>query len=344
MAHMIENNQLAYAGATPWHGLGVEVPRGTTGAEMLQLAGLNWRVQRRHLAMRDGTGNRATMLTEELASYRAIVRADTSKVFQIATTKYQPVQNSAIVEFFREFCEAGHATMETVGALRDGGVVWALARLNGGSTSWIGAGTTQMDFSAGDELRGYMLLATSHDGSMATVGMPTQVRVVCHNTLSAAVRDAKHEGTRTFTLRHSSKFDEAQRSRARSIMGMALEQVQEVNQLAAKLAAVTIDESGWLDFMSRLMGGQDKVLDPKTMDLTTTAREIQQATMTSPGSNLPSARGTLWGALNGVTYWTDHVAASRSQQNRLWSAWFGDRARLKAAALEAAQELAGVSV
>ena len=62
MAHMIENNMMAYVGAKPWHGLGFEVPVGATGQQMLEIAGFNWLVQRRAFAMRsvnaDGTVDR----------------------------------------------------------------------------------------------------------------------------------------------------------------------------------------------------------------------------------------------------------------------------------------------
>ena len=333
MAHMIENNQLAYVGAEPWHGLGVQMPEGATGTEMLAAAGLAWRVQRRSLAMRPGNGDNSRMITNTLDNFRAITRSDNDHVFQVASDRYQPVQNIDVVQFFREYCDAGHARMETVGALRDGAVVWALARLNGGSTATL---------AGGDELAGYMLLATSHDGSLKTIGQPTQVRVVCHNTLTAAIgaKDATH----TFSLRHSSKFDQAAKDNARRVMGMAIAQVAAANVLAGELAKVTIDESGWLEFMGRLMGGADKVIDPATAQLTRVAADIQEATMVSPGSALASARGTLWGALNGVTYYADWSSRARSQQNRMFSAWFGSNDNLKTRAAEVAAEMAGISL
>jgi hypothetical protein len=40
-----------------------------------------------------------------------------------------------------------------------------------------------------DVVNGYLLLATSCDGTLATVAMPTTVRVVCNNTLTIALRD-----------------------------------------------------------------------------------------------------------------------------------------------------------
>jgi phage/plasmid-like protein (TIGR03299 family) len=326
MAHMIENNMMAYTGAVPWHGLGVKVNEGATGAEMLAAAGMEWKVQRRAIAMRPSNGDKSVMLTSQLDEFRAIVRSDNDKVFQIASDRYQPVQNSEIVDFFHEYCNAGHATMETVGGLRDGAVVWALARLNGGSTRTIGTN---------DELRGYMLLATSHDGSLRTIGKPTQVRVVCHNTLTAAVGE---KSANTFSMKHTRKFGAADRDEAQRVMGMASKQVAETNQLAAELAAVTIDHDGWMEFMGKLLG--DGLIDPKTADLSRAAAAIQDATISSPGSALDTARGTLWGAVNGVTWYADHAARSRSDANRMFSAWFGPNEALKVKAMEVAKEMA----
>jgi phage/plasmid-like protein (TIGR03299 family) len=329
---MIENNMMAYKGAEPWHGLGFRVDENATGAEMLTKAGLEWKVQRRAIAMRPSNGDRNVMLTSQLDGFRAIVRSDNDVVFQVASDRYQPVQNAEIIDFFREYCEAGHAVMETVGGLRNGAVVWALARLNGGSTMEI-----QRD-GAVDELKGYMLLATSHDGSLKTIGKPTQVRVVCHNTLTAAI--GSHKGANTFSMRHTRKFDSQAKDEAQKVMGMAIQQVKEVNEVSAQLARVTIDHDGWMEFMGKLMG--DSLIDPKTADLSKTAQAIQDATISSPGSALATARGTLWGAVNGVTWFADHAAKSRSDANRMFSAWFGPNEGLKVKALEVGMEMAGL--
>jgi phage/plasmid-like protein (TIGR03299 family) len=332
MAHNIVNNMISYKGATPWHGLGVNVEETATGAEMLVKAGMNWQVQRRAIAMRGDLTNPATdatkMLKEPLAGYRAIVRSDNDHVFQVSTDRYQIVQNAEVVEIFREYCEAGHATMETVGALEGGNKVWALARLNGGSTATL---------AGNDELRGYMMFATSHDGSLRTIAKPTQVRVVCWNTLSIALGD----GVPQFRLKHSAKFTDARKEEARVMMGMASQQVAKTNAAADALSHVNIDHSDWLNFMDRLMG--ETVLDPKTAQLSRMAADIQDATLTSPGSTLTSAKGTLWGAVNGVTFYTDHMRG-RTQDTRLSSAWFGDSDLLKRTAMNTALEMAGVSI
>jgi phage/plasmid-like protein (TIGR03299 family) len=345
---------------------------------MLEIAGLNWLVQRRALAMRsinaDGTVNRDTMLTAELDSYRAIVRADTNQVFQVASDRYHPVQNAEIVDFFREYCEAGHASIETMGGLRNGAVVWALAKLNGGSTATL-AGV--------DELRGYMLLATSHDGSLLTIGKPTQTRVVCWNTLSASL--GLHGGKlgkiadKEFRMRHTRKFGPSERENAQKTMGMAIEQVQATNELAAKLSTVKIDGKGRTEFVNRLLGTNagatiettikvaevdhsamgKSILDsiilnthiasvqakstPETEEFNRVGKAIIDAIVSSPGSNLSTAKDTLWGAVNGVTYYADHAAKTRSDGNRMFSSWFGPNETLKRDAVTIAASMAGIS-
>ncbi|MEJ1959752.1 MAG: DUF932 domain-containing protein [Nitrosomonadales bacterium] len=58
------------------------------------------------------------------------------------------------------------------------------------------------------------------------------------------------------------------------------------------------------------------------------------------GSELASAKGTVWGLLNGVTEYVDTHRRAKSQDNRLDSAWFGQGAQIKQRALEQAIALA----
>ena len=347
MAHMIENNMIAYRGETPWHGLGFQVEDTATNVEMMNIAGLNWRVQRRALAMRDANGE--GLITEPLTGFKAIVRSDTNHVFGIPTVRYNLVQNEEIINLFAEYCEAGHAKMETIGGLRNGAIVWALAKLNGGTAATL---------KGGDKMNGYILFSTSHDGTLSTVGKATSVRVVCHNTMTAAL-----SGGLDFKLKHSAKWTPERANEAKKKLGMASEQIQEFHSAAAALANVPVDREGQIEFLSRLMGGklllktEDEVTVPtgdallKSIERSLTAspedklnrvgKSILEAMIDSPGSDLESAKGTLWGAVNGVSYYADHVAG-RTQDSRLANAWFGSNDTMKRSAMEVALEMAGV--
>lgn len=354
MAHQIENNMIAYKNDTPWHGLGFRVEATATGAEMLKTAGMDWKVQRRSLAMRGDLTNASTdrtaMLTEELKDFKAIVRSDNNSVFCIPTAKYQVVQNEEIVDTFREYCEAGHASMETVGAIRNGAVVWALAKLNGGS---------EMTLRGGDLLKGYILMSTSHDGSLSTTAKATQVRVVCHNTLTAALR-----GKADFRMKHTAKFTDARKQEVRESMGIAMEQIKRINVVSEKLSNVAIDQQGRVEFIYRLMGGEsildqaiantgasnlDKAVQATGVkkisehQLNFVGKQVLEAMLTSPGASLESAKDTFWGAVNGVTYYADHQRG-RTQDTRLASSWFGNSDQLKTQAVNLALDMAGVTV
>ena len=63
----------------------------------------------------------------------------------------------------------------------------------------------------------------------------------------------------------------------------------------------------------------------------------------SPGATLKAAKGTWWGALNGVTYIEDHQRRGTAAGNALHSAWFGAGANRKAKALSKAIEYASAA-
>lgn len=57
------------------------------------------------------------------------------------------------------------------------------------------------------------------------------------------------------------------------------------------------------------------------------------------GSHLPSSRSTAYGLLNAVTEFVDHERRARNTDYRLDSAWFGQGATIKRAALDQALAL-----
>lgn len=384
MAHMLDStNDMAFVGDTPWHGLGnkltaesIEAMRQELTRELgreatitdvwMRAASLEYGIAERgiRLALADGTFPELVGCTsidggyaedkEMRKGWKAIVRDDNNKVFSIPSKKYEIVQNREIVDLFREYCEAGHATMETVGQLRGGAVVWALAKLNGGSSATL---------RGNDTVNGYVLFSTSHDGSMPTMGKATQVRVVCHNTLSAAYGDSKVQ----FKMKHSSKWTPERAKQAKVQMELATAQSARFNALSARLADVKIDEAGRLEFIERLLGNGGNVLDAvvdaqqpsgsildaildnhnasnqKDDKMSRVGKAILDAILTSPGSSLESAAGTLWGCVNGVSHYVDHTAR-RGQDSRLSQGWFGEGDKQKTDAVNIAVEMAGIDV
>ena len=126
MAHMIESvngkAQMAYAGETPWHGLGTKVPADLTPAQMLEAAGLNWTVEKVPAFAKVG-GKQVAI------GQSALVRSMDDSILDVVSDDWNPVQNEEAFDFFNEFVAAGDMEMHTAGSLQDGKIVWGLAKV-----------------------------------------------------------------------------------------------------------------------------------------------------------------------------------------------------------------------
>ncbi len=200
MSHNVET--MAYANEVPWHGLGVQVSDNLTPAEMLGAAGLDWKVDRKALWI-DGHEN-------PVGSHFALVRDLDDKVLGICGQDYQPTQNAEVFDFFDKFCKAGDMKMETAGSLSGGKRVWGLAKINGG-------------FMLGgkDEVEGYILLDNPHIWGRSLQILFTPIRVVCNNTLTAALRNNTNQEN-TFRMSHDRAFDDEIKQQVAEKVGLAM--------------------------------------------------------------------------------------------------------------------------
>jgi hypothetical protein len=88
----------------------------------------------------------------------------------------------------------------------------------------------------GDPSATYIYVANSHDGSMAVTAAVTPIRIVCANTLGAALRHAEHgaDARRTFRFRHTGNL-QAKFAEARQVLGMTIDYQQQFKVLADRL-------------------------------------------------------------------------------------------------------------
>ena len=243
-----------------------------------------------------------------------------------------------VLEFYRDLTEYAGFELETAGVLKGGRKFWALAR-TGKATVLKGT----------DVINGYVLLATSCDGSLATVAMPTTVRVVCNNTLSIAVSGSEQ----AVKVSHRSNFDaDAVKQR----LGIAVSQwdqfmyemkvlserkvnVKEANRyFESLLSSNPTDVTPALGRKSHL-----KLVHAQADSIIPNERAYKKLqTMYNGqgrGAELTAAKDTAWGLLCAVTEFVDHERQARSSENRLDSAWFGNGAQMKQKALEQALQL-----
>jgi hypothetical protein len=103
-----------------------------------------------------------------------------------------------------------------------------------------------------------------------------------------------------------------------------------------RMALTQISDRQLLDYVNALVpddGGEEG--DAKVRETRKTFLDLYES-----GHGADLSRGTLWGAFNCVTEYTDHVMAG-DPSTRLESIWFGDGDRLKLKAFRLAERMMG---
>ena len=102
MAHMVET--MAYAGEVPWHKLGVSVSNDLTPVQMMDKAGLNWKV-REVESFVEFDGKRIA------TGQKSLVRETDGKILTNVGADWNPVQNETAFECFNDFVMNGEMEM-----------------------------------------------------------------------------------------------------------------------------------------------------------------------------------------------------------------------------------------
>lgn len=328
MAHEIDTTTghaaIAYVqgSETPWHGLGQTVDPNAPIATWKQAAGLDWEARRAEVTYH----NAATGQTETYADKHVLYRSDTGKPLSVVSSDYKTVQPDDILGFFGELAASGGFSIETVGALKEGRRIWALARV--GETARI------LD----DHVAPYLLLATSYDGTMATLAKFTAVRVVCNNTLQASLRNTA--GQTQVTISHQAIFEPKQ---VRADLGIALDAWETFQHKAGLMAARKItgaERDAWLlDLFEPFMPYGQTYSPEQVFKSKAYQRIVDLYQGGQLGAGMDAVNDTVWGLLHATTQYIDHEKG-RIQDNRLNAAWFGPGARLKEHAFALAEKLA----
>jgi phage/plasmid-like protein (TIGR03299 family) len=255
----------------------------------------------------DGNGDMFSVTDRKI-----LYRSDNHEPLAVVSDRYQIVQPCDIHNFFRDVVQTIGLTMETAGTLFGGKKLWGLAKIGEDAL---------LDH---DQIKGYLLLTTAIDGSMATTGKFTGVRVVCDNTLGMALNG--HATGASIKVPHSTKFDAKAVQEALGIAPKTFAQFKKtIEQLAhtplstrkATAATRKIFDDGWLATnVNRLFAGD------------------------AIGYDLKGFAGTAWGWLNCCTEVVDHGREKASPSHQIAHVMYGRGDRLKRQAFDLAMEMA----
>lgn len=309
MSHMVET--MAWAGQTPWHGLGKEVPADLSPEQMMIAAGLDWKVEPiKTYAEIQGK--------QVYTGMNALVRSTDSHILDVVPDTWNPLQNEEAFEFFNDFVKAGDMSMNTAGSLRNGQIVWGLAKVN-----------ESFDLFDGDVVDSYLLFTCPHKFGQSIDVRLTPIRVVCNNTITLALGQKVDNMVK---VSHRRKFDGDQ---VKMTLGIASEKMEKYKEMAEFLGNKKASQETMVEYITRVFPAMSK-----TKEVSKPAQKAIAVIESQPGAQY--AEGTFWQAFNAVTFTIDHILG-RTQETRLSSAWYGPNRQRKIDALKLAVEMAEVA-
>jgi len=288
-----ENGEAAFASlrVPAWHALGTVFYEEVTTAQMLEMAYLNgWNVRLEDIDLKH----------ESHRKWFAVVRTNPfngkSNVLGVVGKRYKVVQNEELFSFADNMLEDGR--WETAGSIKDGTVVFGSLALN----REVILDPTGVE----DKVNTYLLVHTSHDGSVAVQASVTPVRVVCSNTLNMALRGAKQ----TFKVRHTQTVSDKVAA-AREALGLANDFMDIFEENAKAMLATKVTAKKFNEIILNLYPKPEK--DAKG-SFTKWENKVDTINTIYTGETNNMIAGTAWGAMNALTERLDWFRTGRGDE------------------------------
>lgn len=308
MAHELEINKatgeasFASLRQPAWHNLGTVFQDEVNTAEMLSLAHLdNWNVRLEEVPVPAGFTSDKTY---SFVSRTNPFNKDQTDILGIVGERYTPLQNEDLFSFGDNLLDGG-GRWETAGSIKGGRVVFGSIALQNSIT---------LDPNGiADKIDNYLLINTSHDGSIAIQASITPVRVVCANTLNLALSSfkGKNASKQTFKIRHT-QTAEGKIAVAREALGLANTYIDEFSELANKLIQTEITKAQFDKIVELAYPAPEK--DSKG-SFKKHDSKIDLLNDIYVGQYNNTISGTAWGAYNALTERLDWYRSARGGNN-----------------------------
>jgi len=302
MAHELEiidgkAQMFSANGIVPWHGLGTVIDdEAVRSSEALTLAGLDWTVDKVPLAQEIGLDDEGNMVYDPIEGFYSMQRSTDLKSVGVVGERYHGLNNVDAFAIGDDIISQKDGThWVTAGSLKGGSVVWMLAEL---------PNTIMISGMEDEAIKQNILIANSHDGSTAVSASIVDIRVVCNNTLTLALKGTP----RTFKIRHtknmSGKINEAKR-----VLGIADGYAKQLQVVGTELINAKFDNVAFEAFLESLAPTKGKDEGRSLTVAQNKQDDIRTIYKTAP--DLQNITGTKWGALQAVIDYNDHHINSR---------------------------------
>ena len=303
MSHDLEmqDGQVAFAlrGKPAWHNLAnvlFDENEHVNTATMLDSAKLsNWDIQLQEIEI-------PNTLRSDKTNY-FVTRTnpfDNGKdILGVVGERYKVVQNEQLFEFGDNLLDGG-ASWESAGSIKGGRVVF-------------GSLVVPKEFTldpngANDKTTTYLLVHTSHDGSVSLQASITPVRVVCQNTLNLALGAVKQ----SFKLRHTQSID-GKLQVAREALGLTFQYMDLFEQEAKALFETSVNDKKFNDIITAIYPKPEKDNKKAIKRWENNISLINDIYTDSPTN--ANVKGTAWGVFNALTEKLDYFGQVRKSAN-----------------------------
>lgn len=295
-------------GEVAWHGLGQVVENTMTAAECIEKANLDYEVVK--------TPNFTEYEGEKILKEDefSTVRTDTKQALGTVRKRYEIVQNKDAFGFFDAIIDSGEAIFETAGALGKGERIFVTAKL------------PEDLLVAGEECNKYIVLTNSHDGTSSIVAGFTTIRVVCNNTLQAAMRDL----TNKVSIEHRTGAKE-RLAEAYKIMQIGSKYMDGVGEIFNAMAKTKLEDDELMKYIENVMKAEyvsqtptEQEKDEMSTRFKNRVNAIYEFSQTHPTQLTEAAKGTLWGAYNAISGYYNYIQKYDSQEQKFKSQMFGN--------------------
>ena len=304
MAHKLESDKSFASYRQPaWHGLGTVFEEEVSTSKMLELANLqDWNVRLEEIY------TPANYSSDRKYNYVARTNPFNSTqtdILGVVGERYRILQNEELFDFGDALLDGG-GRWETAGSIKGGRQVFGSLALER---------ETVLDPSGvEDKINSYLLVNTSHDGSIAIQASVTPVRVVCANTLNLALGSGVG---RNRTVKQSYKIRHTQTASgkiqaAREALGLANAYMDEFDLVAKAMIETQITQD---KFMEIVLKAYPRPEEDKKGAVSKWNTKVELIEDIYTGEFNHTIAGTAWGALNAMTERLDWYRSGRKGNN-----------------------------
>lgn len=277
---------MMYVKEVPWHGLGHKYDVApSTPQDIITAAQMDWRV---------ATEKMSTSLHGDIPYYHAVYREDNNDVLGVVN-KARPilVQNIDSFNAFEDLIEAKDVTVDTAASLSRGQTIFGCFKIN--------SKFKVLD----DDIEHYFVVMNDHlkaDGKVTI--MHTPIRVVCQNTLSAALSSSQAKARIPITSDANINSE-----LARKLISDAEYAISCLGKKAETMATTKIDRAYVETVLDNLFPYLDSKGDESLHTAANEKTSMIRDTFLSEcmgADNLGNYRGTQYQVFNALTDFSQH--------------------------------------